>query len=175
MEKPTTEFYATEKREIGYEYCYRNNYDSKLYARARINALQLEKHKGRGNKHYNTTCRLCGKEEDLIHFIIKCKKLEKKRNGSVINNNILDPEERMKDLLYRNKDYRNTSRVVRDLWTLRRQLLKMKEDRLQEGSQVTLENGKREETDSLLNRQEEIIPNNIPPSRVENPPQSDPP
>ena len=78
----------------------------------------MEKHKGRGNKNYNTTCRLCGEEEeDLIHFIVKCKKLEKKRNSSVINNSILDPEERMKDLLYRNKDYRSTSRVVRDLWT----------------------------------------------------------
>ena len=79
LEKPTTEFYAAEKREIGYEHCYSNNYDSKLYARARINALQLEKHKGRGNKNYNTMCRLCGEEEeDLIHFIVKCKKLEKK-------------------------------------------------------------------------------------------------
>ena len=136
----------------------------------------MEKHKGRGNKHYNTTCRLCGEEEeeDLIHFIIKCKKLEKKRNGSVINNNILDPEERMKDLLYRNKDYRKTSRVVRDLWTLRRQLLKMKENRAQEGSLKTLERDRREETDILLNRQE-IIPNNTSPSRVEIPPQSDPP
>ena len=39
-----------EKKSIGYEFCYRNNYNSKLYARARINALQLEEHKGRGKK-----------------------------------------------------------------------------------------------------------------------------
>ena len=85
-------------------------------------------------------CRLCGEEEeDLIHFIVKCKKLEKKRNSSVINNRILDPEERMKDL-YRNKDFRSTSRVIRDLWTLRRQLLKLKENRIQEGDQGFHEN-----------------------------------
>ena len=112
-------------------------------------------------------CRLCGEEEeDLIHFIVKCKKLEKKRNSSVINYKILDPEERMKDLLYRNKEFRSTSRVVRDLWTLRRQLLKLKENRIQEGDQEIHENDKTEETNSTLSRQGDIIPNNLPP-RVE--------
>ena len=124
QEKSSTKFYAAEKKEIGYEFCYRNNYDSKLFARARIIALQLEKHKGRSNSNYNTTCKLCGEEEDIIHFTVKCKKLEKKRNNSIINTEILDPEERMKDLLFRNKDYRGTSRTIRDLWILRRQLLK---------------------------------------------------
>ena len=42
----------------------------------------------------------------------------------MINTEILDPEERMKDLLFRNKDYKETSRTIRDLWVLRRQLLK---------------------------------------------------
>ena len=80
-EKPAGRFYASEKRGIKYEYCYRNSYNSKLYARARLNALQLEEHKGRSNKNYNTTCKLCGEEKkDLIHFIVKCKKLEKKRD-----------------------------------------------------------------------------------------------
>ena len=48
--------YKLEKKAIGYELCYRNTYDSKLYARARINALQLEEHKGRGKKGYDTNC-----------------------------------------------------------------------------------------------------------------------
>ena len=56
--KSVLRFYSTEKKAIGYEFCYRNNYNSKLYARARTNALQLEEHKGRGNKSYNTTCKL---------------------------------------------------------------------------------------------------------------------
>ena len=118
---------------------------------------------------------MCGEEEeDLIHFIVKCKKLEKKRNSSVINNRILDPEERMKDLLYRNKDFRSTSRVVKDLWTLRRQLLKLKENRIQEGDQGFHENDKTGETNSPLSRKGDIIPNNLPPSRIGNPPQSGP-
>ena len=54
-EKSSTIYYAAEKKEIGYEFCYRNNYNSKIFARARINALQLEKHKGRSNSNYNTT------------------------------------------------------------------------------------------------------------------------
>ena len=33
----------------------------------------------------------------------------------------------MKDLLFRNKNYTETSKVIRDLWVLRRQLLKDKE------------------------------------------------
>ena len=130
LEKPAAKFYATEKKEIGYKHCYRNNYNSKLYARARLNALQLEEHKGRSNKNYDTTYKLCREEkEDLVHFTVKCIKLERKRNNSVINIEINDPEERMKDLLYKNTDYRRTSRVIRDLWILRRHLLKeLKED-----------------------------------------------
>ena len=39
QEKSSIKFYAAEKKEIGYEFFYRNNYDSKLYAKARIDAL----------------------------------------------------------------------------------------------------------------------------------------
>ena len=59
-DKPALRFYVTEKKTIKYDFCYRNSYNSKLYARARINALQLEEHKGRSNKNYDTTCKLCG-------------------------------------------------------------------------------------------------------------------
>ena len=53
-DKPALRFYVTEKKTIKYDFCYRNSYNSKLYARARINALQLEEHKGRSNKNnYN--------------------------------------------------------------------------------------------------------------------------
>ena len=75
--KPCMRIYNIEKDNIGYEQCYGNNISSKLYARARINALQLEEHKGRGINNYDTTCKLCGEEtEDLVHFITKCKSLE---------------------------------------------------------------------------------------------------
>ena len=80
---------------------------------------------GRRLKNYDTTCKLCGEEKKiLVHFTVKCKKLEKKRNNTVINMDISNQEERMKDLLYKNTDYKRTSRVIRDLWVLRRDLLK---------------------------------------------------
>ena len=35
--------------------------------------------------NYDTTCQLCGKEEeDLEHFLIRCKKLETKRNKEIM-------------------------------------------------------------------------------------------
>ena len=86
-------YYAKEKKVIGYEYWYRNNYNSKIYARARINALQLEEHKGRGKQGYDTRCKLCLEEkEDMIHFLVKCNKLESKKEDNIIDKNIKDPE-----------------------------------------------------------------------------------
>ena len=61
--KPVLRFYSMEKKSIGYEFGYRNNYSLKLYARARMNALQLEEHKGRGKESYDTTCKLCEEEK----------------------------------------------------------------------------------------------------------------
>ena len=90
-----------------------------------MNALQLEKQKGKSFNNYDTTCKLCGEEEeDIIHFTVKCKLLEKKRNNMVVNKEIIDPEERMKDFLFRNKNYTEIRKVIRDLWVLRRQILK---------------------------------------------------
>ena len=53
-----------------------------------------------------------------------CKKLEKKRENPTINKDIVDPEERMKDLLFRNNNYAETRKVIRDLWVLRNQMIK---------------------------------------------------
>ena len=75
--KASLRIYGLEKRNIEYELCYRNNNNSKFYARARTNTLRLEEHKGRGQKNYNTICKLCGEEkEDMVHFVIKCRELE---------------------------------------------------------------------------------------------------
>ena len=83
--KPSMRIYNLEKGDIGYDFCYKNDNNSKFFARARINALQLEEHKGRRQKNYNTTYKLCGEErKDLVQFIINCKSLETKRNYNLI-------------------------------------------------------------------------------------------
>ena len=116
--------YNLEKEKIGYELCYNNSIGSKLYARVRINALQLEEHKGRGKENYNSTCKLCGEElEDIVHFIAKCKYLDNKRNYDILNKDIADPEERTKDILYRNKNHNDIGIMIRIMWETRRKAL----------------------------------------------------
>ena len=118
-------FYVMEKKQIGYELCYRNNFSSKIYARARINALQLEVHKGRGLENFNDLCKLCGEEkEDLTHFICICSKLEQKRNYNYLNRDITNHEESIRTLLFRNKNYIEISKMLKNIWELRKNKLK---------------------------------------------------
>ena len=128
--KVSLRFYIKEKMEIKYESCYRNNRNSMFYARARTNTIKLEEHKGRGIKGYNKTCKLCNEEtEDLVHFIAKCKKLEEIRNYELLDNNIINPEDRMRKLLFRNNRCYEVGKMIKELWTQRRKLLKIVQDR----------------------------------------------
>ena len=89
----------------------------------------MEEHKGRGKPHYDTTCKLCKEEtENIVHFIVNCKKLEEKRDYKIINKNIRNPEERMRILLIRNANFQAISRVLNDLWELRKKMLKQIEN-----------------------------------------------
>ena len=122
--KTSLRFYIQEKKEIRYDLCYRNNKNSMFYARARINALKLEEHKGRGIEGYDKTCKLCKEEnEDLVHFISKCRKLEGIRDYELLDKNISNPEDRMRKLLYRDNRCYEVGRMVKDLWDQRRKLL----------------------------------------------------
>ena len=62
--------------------------------------------------------------EDLLHFIIKCEKLATKRNYLVLDKKIRNPEKRLRNFLFINKDYQAVGKVIRDLWELRKTLLK---------------------------------------------------
>ena len=120
--------YVKGKTNIGYEHCYRNTRDSIYYARARINSLKLEEAKGRGNKHHNKECKLCGKEdEDLVHFLIKCPALEGKRNYELINKKIQDPEQRLIDVLYKQENHRGVGIMIREMWLRRKDIQTCKE------------------------------------------------
>ena len=126
-EKQSLRFYIKEKTEVKYEMCYRNSLSSAFYARARINSLKLEEQIGRGKMNYDKKCKLCEKEEeDIVHFTIKCEKLEGKRNYELINKELIDPEERMRALLFRNENHQEVGRMIKELWDLRGKMLKDK-------------------------------------------------
>ena len=98
------------------------------YARARINSLKLEEAIGRGNKFYNKTCKLCGKEEEDLHFMIKCTALESKRCYKIIDKKISDPKQRLIEVLFRQEDHRGVGWMIRAMWLRRKAILKCKEN-----------------------------------------------
>ena len=94
--KPVLKYYKLGKQKIEYDNCYRNNSHSAFLAKARTNSLQLEEHKGRGNQNYDTTCKLCGEEEeDIAHFLVKCKELEGERDSRLMNGTQQSTEEKL--------------------------------------------------------------------------------
>ena len=155
--KSSLRFYIQEKEGIHYDLCYRNSIDSTFYARARINALKLEEQKGRGRENYNKRCKLCGEEdEDMVHFIVKCKNLEEERDYDLLNADTRDPEEKMKVLLFRDERRQSIGKMIRNLWECRRKQLKEIEKRGETGAnlqqtQITTQGCKnsRDETQQL--------------------------
>ena len=55
---------------------------------------------------------------------MKCKKLESKRDYNILNKKIKSPELRLRTLLFKNKNFKAVGKVIRDLWELRKTLLK---------------------------------------------------
>ena len=127
--KSTLKYYKEGKTRIGYDFCYRNNANSMFLARARTNSLKLEEAKGRGKPNYNKNCKLCDmEEEDIIHFTMVCPLLEKIRSRhGLIDDNILDPKERMLELLFKQNEHQKVGELIRSLWNKRRQILDYKE------------------------------------------------
>ena len=122
--KVSLRYYIQEKNKIKYEFCYRNNRNSLFLARARTNTIKLEDHKGRGLIGYDKTCKLCKEnKEDIVHFIIDCKKLEESRDYNLIDKNIQNSEERMRKLLFRNNKYQEIGKMIKNLWTNRKKIL----------------------------------------------------
>ena len=95
-----------------------------FYARARINAIKLEEHKGRGIEGYDKTCKLCKEEnEDIVYFLTKCRRLEDIRDYELLDRDINNYEEIMRKLLFRDNRCYEVGKMVKDLWIQRRKLL----------------------------------------------------
>ena len=140
--KSTLKFYREGKNKIGYDLCYRNNINSMFLARARMNSLKLEEAIGRGKKNHNKCCKLCHQEEeDLVHFIVKCPKLEKIRNYELMDKEIQDPGKRMIELLFKQNRYQETGNMLRIMWNERKKILKLSEGNKKE--KVTRKNTKK--------------------------------
>ena len=128
IQKTSLRYYIQGKKDIGYEFCYRNNKNSTFLARARTNSLKLEEHKGRGVPGYDRTCKLCMKEEEnLVHFIVDCEELEDVRNYKLINRSQETSEDRMITLLFYNDNQQDIGYMIKKLWEKRRNLMKYKE------------------------------------------------
>ena len=121
---PTQRFYIQGKRKFGYDFCYRNSYDSTFLARARLNSLKLEEQIGRGKNGYDTTCKMCrSAKEDLVHFIMDCTELEEVRNYNLIKNSDESSQDRMVELLFKSDNLQEVGSMIRKMWQKRRKLL----------------------------------------------------
>ena len=60
--------------------------------------------------------------EDIVHFLIKCEKLEAKRENRLINGTIRDPVEKLRRLLFENEKYQEVGRMIKNLWVLRKSM-----------------------------------------------------
>ena len=130
----TQRYYIQGKKKFGYDFCYRNSYDSTFLARARLNALKLEEQIGRGKKGYDTTCKMCKTtKEDIVHFIMDCPVLEEVRDYDLIKNSDESSQDRMIDLLFKSDKFQEVGCMIRKMWQKRRKLLtyikEMEEDK----------------------------------------------
>merc|ERR1711874_554240 len=110
----TQKYYVLGKKKFGYDFCYRNSYDSTFLAKARLNALKLEEQIGRGKDWYDRTCKLCKITEDnIVHFIMECPALEDIRDYNIIVRNEKNSEEKMIELLFFSGRFQEVGQLIR--------------------------------------------------------------
>merc|ERR1712120_2821 len=137
----TQKYYVLGKIKFGYDFCYRNNYNSTFLAKARLNALKLEEQISRGKDWYDSTCKLCRQtEENIVHFIMDCPALENIRDYGIIGRNEKNSEEKMIDLLFFNGRFQEVGLLIRKLWLKRRSLLTTIKEREKQRSKRNYQN-----------------------------------
>ena len=115
---------------IGYDECYNNSVASKYLAKARTNSLQVIELYGRTKENkenkYDTTCQLCKKEEEALeHFLIKCEKLEPRRDKELMEEiKHVQIKRKTSYLLYKTKKFELVSDMILNMWLFRMDLLK---------------------------------------------------
>ena len=117
-EKSSLKIYREFKKEIKEEKYYDNRESSKYLFLARSNTLPLNiKRKYTGG---DTKCELCNTEnEDLVHFLINCKKLEHKRNKEIMLKNRNENKETMVGNILFKEDKEKTKEMITQMWNYR--------------------------------------------------------
>ena len=123
--KSSIKIYRTFKTEIKEGKDYDNRLSSKIIFRARSNTLELNDRNR--FKNQNTMCELCEKEkEDLIHFIIDCKKLEHLRDEDIVKKyDDENKEQRVGKMLFENEDMEK-KKMIEKMWKYRKGKIKNK-------------------------------------------------
>ena len=120
--RTTLSLYREYKYEVKDDNIYDNRESSRLLYWARSNSLRLND----WNRHQkgNVSCQMCGEEkEDLLHFIIKCKGIEDKRNEEIIEKKKGESDrETMGNLLFRSKgeDLEELKKMLKKMWDARK-------------------------------------------------------
>ena len=121
--KPTISLYREYKKEIKDENIYDNRDCSRILYWARSNTLKLDdwyRHQAGGE----VGCKMCGGEwEDLMHFTLKCRGIEDKRNKELIGKMKGSCDrETMGNLLFRTKgeDLEEVKKMLKRMWNARK-------------------------------------------------------
>ena len=124
--RSTMKWYRESKMRIKYDECYNNSLPSKYLAKARTNTLQVEEYYARRNRNHDKTCRLCGLEDkDLQHFLVTCPMLENKRDREIMESwRNIDKMKQTVDILFNEKLYNKTERIIKAMWLHRKDLLR---------------------------------------------------
>ena len=64
----------------------------------------------------------------MLHFLIECPALERRRNYEILDRRIQVPEDRLIQCLFRQKRFQETGKMVKEMWYTRRNMLKYEKD-----------------------------------------------
>ena len=128
IEKKTSiPIYRRFKTQIKEEQIYRNDFSSRLLVQARSNTLRLNIEKRFTNER--TVCDLCNiEEENMSHFILRCKKLDSCRNKRFLDKfKDMDSDTKLGNILF-NYDHIETTKIMLEcMWKDREAQLKNKQ------------------------------------------------
>ena len=129
--KSSISIYRTFKKEIREEKCYDNRPESNLLFQARTNTLDLNTRNRfkKEDDEKDTRCKLCGKEnENLIHFLIECKEMEKVRDKELMKKYQEENMETMTgNILFNTENIEETKIMLGKMWKYRKERIIEKE------------------------------------------------